>query len=132
MVLDMDKMKVKLRKSDRLYTRLIRIKYDFTCQKCGRKYDEDGSLYNLGVSHYFSRKRESVRFDDKNTTLLCNLPCHRMWETEKRGEYLEYMLERLGTKGMEKLELKSNTYKKRDDKADEEMILNRLKEAGIK
>ena len=121
-------MRIKLRKTDKLYTKLMRIKYDFTCQKCGRKYSEEDTvkLANLGVSHYFSRRREATRFDDNNCTLLCNLPCHQKWEGEKRSGYAEYMLERLGLKGLEDLELKSNTYCKRNDADTEEMLLKRL------
>ena len=115
--------KIKLRPSVRLYTKKTRIRFDYTCQKCLRKYDRDDTrkLANLGVSHYWGRSKENTRFDDDNTTLLCNMPCHTAWEAEKKtgeksGEYTEYMIERLGQKGFEALELKSNTYKKRDDK----------------
>jgi len=127
-------LRIKLRKTDKLYTRLIRFKYDYTCQACGRKYSAYNTvkLANLGVSHYFGRGKESTRFDDNNVTLACNLPCHRKWETEKRGEYVEYMLERLGLEGLQELELKSNQYKKRNDAEDEEMLKNRLLKAGLK
>ncbi len=112
-------MKIKLRKSDKLFTPIQRFRFDYTCQKCGRKYSENQPLYNLGVSHYYGRSRENTRFDDDNVTLLCNLPCHRKWEGEERGDYTEYMIERLGQKGFEELTIKANTYKKRNDKATE-------------
>lgn len=123
-------MKIKLRKSDRQYTQITRFRFNYTCQKCGKEYDEydKGSLRNLGVSHYYGRGKESVRFDDDNVTLLCNLPCHRRWEGEERGDYLEYMIERLGQKGFEELTQRANTYKKRNDKEMEEILKARLKE----
>ena len=124
-------MKIKLRKSDKLFTQITRFRFNYTCQKCGREYDENESLYNLGVSHYYGRSRESVRFNNDNTTLLCNLPCHRKWEGEERGDYTEYMIERLGQKGFEELTKRANSYRKRDDRAMEAILKERLGEIGI-
>lgn len=121
---------VKLRPTDRLYTKIQRIRFNYTCQKCGRKYTESGNLQNLGVSHYYGRAREATRYDDDNVTLLCNLPCHRNWEGEKRGEYTKYMIERLGEDGFNSLTLKANSYKKRDDAATLEVLKKRLREIG--
>ena len=122
-------MKIKLRKSDRLFTPIQRFRFDYTCQKCGKKYNEydKGSLRNLGVSHYYGRSRENTRYDDDNVTLLCNLPCHRKWEGEERGDYTEYMIERLGQRGFEELTKRANTYHKRDDKAVETDLLEKIK-----
>ncbi len=122
-------MKIKLRKSDALYTRLTRIRFDFTCQKCGRKYSEHDTqkLANLGVSHYYGRSRENTRFDDDNVTLLCNFHCHRKWEGEERGDYTEYMIERLGQKGFNDLTIRANTYKKKNDKETERILKEKLK-----
>ena len=122
-------MKIKLRKADQLFSKLTRFRFNYTCQKCGRKYSENNTsaLRNLGVSHYYGRSRENTRYDDDNVTLLCNLPCHRRWEGEERGDYTEYMIERLGQKGFEALTLRANTYKKRDDKATEIGLLKKIK-----
>ena len=108
-------MKIKLRKTDRLFTRMVRIIYNFTCQKCGRVYLGDGDLHNLGVSHYYGRSRESTRFDLENVTLLCNLPCHHRWGGEERAEYKQYMIDRLGQAGFDLLTVRANTYQKKDD-----------------
>ena len=110
-----------------LYTKLTRFRFDYTCQKCGRKYDENTPLYNLGVSHYYGRSRENTRFDDDNCTLLCNMPCHRKWEGEERSDYTEYMLNRLGQAGFEALTARANTYKKRNDKVTEDDLKERIK-----
>ena len=125
-------MKIKLRKSDKLFTHITRFRFNYTCQKCGKKYREDESLYNLGVSHYYGRSRENTRFDNDNVTLLCNFPCHRRWEGEERGDYLEYMIERLGQKGFEELTERANTYKKRNDAEMEASLKEKIKllEAG--
>jgi len=107
--------KIKLRPTDRLFSKIVRIIYNFTCQKCGRVYPRDGDLHNLGVSHYWVRNRESTRFDLENVTLLCNLPCHRRWEGEERADYTAYMIERLGQGAFGLLTLRAHTYQKRDD-----------------
>ena len=120
-------MKIKLRKADKLFTKITRFRFDYTCQKCGRKYSEDTPLYNLGVSHYYGRSRENTRFDPDNVTLLCNMPCHRKWEGIERGDYTEHMIGRLGQRGFDELTLKANSYKKRDDKATEASLLENLK-----
>ena len=115
---------VKLRKTDRLFTRIQRFRFNYTCQKCGREYDEydTGSLQNLGVSHYKGRSREATRFDNDNVTLLCNFPCHRKWEGEERGDYTEYMINRLGQKGFEELLKRAEGYKKRNDTETERIL----------
>ncbi len=121
-------MKIRLRKADQLFSKLTRFRFNYTCQKCGKRYIESNtlSLRNLGVSHYYGRSRENTRFDNDNVTLLCNLPCHRKWEGEERGDYTEYMIERLGQKGFEELTERANTYKKRNDAETEEILLEKI------
>ena len=116
-------MKVKLRKADKKFTELVRRIYDYTCQRCGKRYVIDGvkvgNLANLGVSHYWSRRHEATRFDLDNVTLFCNFPCHtgeNGWECEKKsGEYYNYMIKRLGQKGFDLLEFRAHQYQKKDD-----------------
>ena len=128
-------MKIKLRKTDKLFTEIMRKTQDFTCQRCGMKYVFDGvkvrHLGNLGVSHYFSRRKENTRFDMDNCDLLCNFPCHRLWETEDRAEYTEFMIKKLGSDGFDLLRARSDTYTKRDDYITELYLQNKLKELGI-
>ena len=109
-------MQIKLRATDRIFTKIVRIIFKYTCQKCGREYRPDEPLGNLGVSHYYGRARENTRYDISNVSLLCNFPCHRSWEGEERLEYKEYMIKRLGQEGFDILTLKAHTYHKRDDK----------------
>jgi len=120
--------KVKLRKADRLFTQYIRILFKYTCQRCGRVYSPDGDLHNLGVSHYFSRRHESVRFDVDNVTLLCSLPCHYLWEHEDRLDYIHYMVKRLGKERFKALQVRANTTQKKDDKLVEIYLKAKLKE----
>jgi len=119
--------KIKLRKTDRLYTEYLRRKYDYICQRCGRGYSPD-NCRNLGVSHYWGRWHENTRFDDDNCVPICTLPCHRLWGGEERPEYKEFMVNRLGQKGYDLLELRKHIRKKRDDKADLIILKEMLKE----
>lgn len=119
-------MNIKLRKSDKLFTQIQRFRFDYTCQKCGKKYSKNGSLYNLGVSHYYGRSREATRFDDDNVTLLCNFPCHNKWGGEERGDYTEYMITRLGQQGFNELTVRANTYKKRNDTETEKILKEKI------
>ena len=112
-------MKIKLRKVDNDFRKYMRLLEDFTCQRCGKKYVFDGvavsNLRNLGVSHYYGRKRENTRFDIENCDLLCNFECHYLWEHEERAKYTEFMIKKLGQEGFDLLTLRSQTYKERDD-----------------
>ena len=118
--------KVKLRTSDRLWTRYMRVKQAFTCQKCGRVYSED-NCRNLGVSHYFGRVNENVRFDEDNTNCMCNIPCHQYFDTHKT-EYKDWMIQRLGQDGFDMLQLKKQIHKDRNDIGDAIIIRQMLKE----
>jgi len=118
--------KVRLRKTDRLYTRYIRERDDYTCQKCRRKYSPD-ACRNLVVSHFWGRGRENTRFDDENCIALCHLPCHQYWgHGEGRPEYQTFMEDKLGHTGYDLLMVRAHTTKWRDDKMDEFVIRSKM------
>ena len=121
-------LKIRLRKTDKLFTSIVRLIFNYTCQRCGKQYSPDGSLYNLGVSHYYGRSRENSRFLLDNVTLLCNFPCHQLWGGEEREDYKNYMLKRLGQEGFDKLTLVAHIYSKRDDKLTEIILKKWLEE----
>ncbi len=109
---------MKLRKTDQLFRKYALKFYNYTCARCGKKYNED-SCQGLHVSHYWSRGHESVRFDIENVCLLC-YGCHMLWgHGEERPQYTEYMLKRLGEERYNLLTIRAHMYKKRDDKMDE-------------
>jgi len=121
------RFKIKLRKTDRLFTRLIRERDNYTCRRCGRVYPED-NCQNLGVSHFWGRGRENTRFDSENCDALCTLPCHAIWAEEDRKEYEAFKIRQLGQEGFDLLDVRAHTYKKRDDKMDEIILKEMLKE----
>ena len=118
--------KVKIRNIDRLWTRYKRTTEEYTCQKCGRIYSAD-NCRNLGVAHFHGRGHENVRFDEENTLLLCNIPCHHYLDQHKH-EFAEFMKERLGQKRFDLLALRAHIHKNRDDKSDAIIIRQLLKE----
>lgn len=118
--------KVKLRKTDRLYTQHIRIRDQYICQRCGRVYPDGGR--GLHTSHYWGRGRENTRFDEDNCIALC-FGCHQLWgHGDGRGEYMSFMRKKLGEKGYDLLEFRAHLYKKRDDAADLIILKDLLKQ----
>ena len=61
-------------KLDKITAKIIKIRDDYTCQKCGKKPVPRGCHW----AHIFSRSRHSVRWDLLNSVVLCN-GCHRYW-----------------------------------------------------
>lgn len=119
---------VKLRKTDRMFTKYIRQRDDYTCQNpnCRRVYPQD-DCRNLVVSHLWGRGRENTRFDDDNCIALCHCNCHRyLGHGEGRREYEAFMIERLGGTGYDLLMVRAHTSKGRDDKMDEFIIRKKM------
>jgi len=119
--------KTKLRKSDTLFRQYALKVYEYTCARCRKEYSPD-NCRGLHVSHYWGRRRENVRHDIENICLLC-YGCHLRWgHGDLRSDYTKFMVDRLGQKGFDLLQLRAYTYKKRDDKLDEIIIKELLKE----
>jgi len=118
--------KIKLRRTDRLWTQYKRIKENYTCQWCGKPYSPD-NCRNLGVMHFHGRGHENVRFDEENTLCGCSIPCHRYLDQHK-GEFKEFMIKRLGQERYDLLELRAHIRKDRDDKSDCIIIKELLKQ----
>ena len=118
---------MKLRKSDRLFREYMLKLKGYKCARCGKVYTED-NCRGLHVSHYWGRARENTRHDVDNCDLLC-YGCHQIWgHGDGRGEYTTYMLNKLGGHAMEMLELRAHTTKKKDERLDEVVIKELLKE----
>ena len=110
-------MKIKIRATDTLFSRIVRSRDNWTCQRCGRKYDPNCGAA-LQCSHYYGRGRENTRFDLENCDALC-YGCHRLWgHGDLRDDYTAFKKRQLGEIGFRNLTIRANSYKKRDDKAD--------------
>lgn len=111
-------MKVKIRQADKLFSKYIRRRAGWRCEVCQRLCRLDGEiLWKLEASHYHSRKKESTRFDPENVVSLC-FQCHMRMGGHGSQEYDGFMERKLGTRALALLNLRANTYKKRDDKLD--------------
>ena len=102
--------KIKIRRADTLYSQYLRKKRNYRCEYCGGFFPEGRGLT---VSHYWSRGKESVRFDEENSDILC-IKDHPYFE-EHKTEYREWKLKRMGEKAFNLLMLRAHTYQKKDD-----------------
>lgn len=68
-------MKVKLDKRDKLFSKLVRERANWTCEACN-EYFPEGERQRLHCSHIFSRRKRSVRFDPDNAAAHC-FSCHQ-------------------------------------------------------
>ncbi len=121
--------KIKLRPADRLFTKYIRLRDNYTCVKCGRAYSPD-NCRNLGVSHFYGRANEGTRFDPENCDALCTIPCHQKWGGEGRREYEDWKLNQLGQERFDLLTLRAHTPQKKDDAMNILVIKELLKGAA--
>ncbi len=121
--------KTKLRKTDKMFSLLIRERDGWRCRACGDKSKNYGcNRQGLHCSHYYSRGRENTRFDFDNCIALCTYHHNQWGHGEERGDYTEYMIERLGQRGFVDLKERANTYKKRNDKETEANLKDKLKQ----
>lgn len=104
--------RLKLRPDDILFSKYLRKKRGYRCERCGVIYPEGKGLQ---VSHYWGRKAESVRIDEENCDILC-FHDHQIFE-ENPTMYVEWKLNKLGQKKHDALKIRAHLYKKKDVKA---------------
>ena len=108
-------MRIKIRKSDNIFSLYIRTRDGHKCQRCKKVYTPPYGA-SLQCSHFHRRGKENTRHDPLNAITLC-FGCHRIWEGPTI-EYRDFMLKKLGKKEFDKLQMRAETYKRRDDKLD--------------
>tara|TARA_B100001250_G_scaffold157356_1_gene135213 strand:- start:200 stop:583 length:384 start_codon:yes stop_codon:yes gene_type:complete len=99
--------KAKIFPSDREWSKYIRTRDMWTCQRCSKQYDPPTSA--LHCSHFWSRGNWSVRFDEDNCEALC-YGCHS-YLGGNPVEFHKYYLEKLGQERFDALEKRKNTTK---------------------
>src|SRR4030042_1340747 len=97
-------MKIKKSKLDKLFSRYIKAR-DKVCQRC------DGKT-GLQCSHYHSRRKRSVRWDEDNACLLC-FGCHIYFHGEPL-KATEFWKKRLGKKIFEIVNIRAENVHKMD------------------
>ena len=104
-------MRIKIRKSDQLFSLYVRSKAKWKCEACFKQYDEGSS--GLHASHFWGRRHESTRHDPTNTSSHC-FSCHQRF-TEDPELHREWKLKQLGQKEFDLLRIRANTYQKKDE-----------------
>lgn len=104
-----DKKEVKqgftINSADSAFSKYIRARDNYTCQKCGTKYDSNSK--GLQCSHHFSRRYSNIRYDESNACALC-YNCHVFWyqkDVPEAGRWLENLI---GKKQVDLLIAKKN------------------------
>ena len=107
-------MRIKIDKADLLFSKYIREKADWTCERCGKLYPPPTTA--LQASHYFGRANEATRFDEDNVAAHC-MGCHMRF-TANPHEHTEWVKQKLGPERYKVLVKRSNEYKRKDRKAE--------------
>jgi hypothetical protein len=115
--------KVKLRPDDILYSKYIRKKARYICERCKRRYPDGNGLQ---ASHYWGRRRESTRFNDFNVSCLC-VGCHRILG-ENPHLHREFQIERIGQEEYDRLMIRANLPTKKDIKLNLLIIKEKMKQ----
>lgn len=70
----------------------------------------------LQCAHFHSRRKESVRFDPRNAVSLC-IADHQYFDTTAEGKraFEKMMIQRLGQREFDLLQLAAETPQKKDD-----------------
>lgn len=101
---------VKIDAADKAFSLYIRTRDNWTCQRCGTKYEPPTSA--LHCSHFMGRGKESTRFEPKNADALC-YGCHQYF-TSHPAEHYQWQVKRKGEDVVEQLIAQSNSYKKKN------------------
>ena len=107
----MGRFKIKIRSADSWFSKFIRTRDHWHCQRCGRSFVKgDQYLQNM---HFITRGNESTRFDPENCAAGC-VGCHD-WLGKNPHEHCAFFLKRLGQERYDALILRSHIPHKKDD-----------------
>jgi len=105
-------MRIKIDEADRVFSRYIRTRDKWTCQRCGRQYEEGSP--GLHASHFHGRGKENTRFDPDNVDSI-DFGCHNYFHANPL-EYVKWKKKQLGDKKFKMMEIRANTLCKKDRK----------------
>lgn len=105
--------KIKIDVADKAFSLYIRTRDKWTCQRCG-KYHEPPTMA-LHCSHFQGRGKEGTRFEPLNADALC-YGCHNYFGSQP-AEHYQWQVQRKGQETVDRIILQSNTYLKKDRKA---------------
>ncbi len=121
--------KIKRSPADILFSNYIRAKRKYTCEKCGKIGKINGiTICQIEASHYISRSKRTVRFDEQNVRVLCSA-CHKRmggYKREENGEYDLWIKELLGQYDYRRLIIRGNLPGQKTDKKLELLYVKQL------
>lgn len=91
------------------FSRFIRERDNFTCQRCGTQHTPNST--GLHASHFIGRANRSTRWDPQNVDAMCN-GCHQYLETHKATTYRAWKQDQLGEQAFLDLIRRSQQIKK--------------------
>lgn len=97
-------MSIKITPADRWFSMCIREAADWTCECCGKKYEERSM--GLHCSHYFGRRNKALRFCPDNAFAHC-FGCHQKLGSNP-DDFQRWMLNKVGEGVMDILREKRN------------------------
>lgn len=103
--------RIKIDKADKEFSRYIRLRSG-KCEYCGKMGTGPEGIHGLEASHFFGRRRESVRYDSENVDCLC-IFCHKGLG-ENPAIYAAWKLKQLGQEKFNALTIRANSFKKKD------------------
>jgi len=103
-------MRIKLDKADRVFSKYIRERDKWICQRCRTPFEPNSQ--GLHCSHYFGRGNECTRFDPENCDALC-MGCHQAWDSNKE-DYRDFKIKQLGEQEFQILRIRASSICKKD------------------
>ena len=104
-------MAIKITKWDRVFSKYIRTRDNWTCQRCGTGHPPNSQ--GLHCSHFVGRAKYSVRFSEENCEALC-YGCHQYF-TSNPDIHRAHKVKRLGRAKFKALKLRSRKLVKKRD-----------------
>ena len=95
---------------DNLWSYAVRLRDNFTCQKCHKKYPENSR--GLHPHHLFTRSKKSTRWDMDNGLTLCF--AHHLYAHSHPHDFKDWLIGKKGQEWWSNLRYMSNQIKKID------------------
>ena len=118
--------KIKIDVADIAFSKYIRTRDGWRCKRCKKQYEPPTQA--LHCSHFQGRGKEATRFFPANADALC-YGCHKYF-TSHPGEHYAWQVETKGQELVDEVIRLSNSYKKKDRKA--EAVIWRAELAKLK
>lgn len=116
-------LRVRIDPLDKLFSSFVRLRSKGYCQRCGQYK----GISNLQCCHFYSRRYQSVRYDEANCVGL-DFGCHQYLDSHPI-EKIEFFKQHLGEQAFDMLQARMRqTYPKPDKKLIELYLKEQLRE----